>query len=247
MSEPTLSLTIVSGRFKGERFDVSASGALLGRLDECTIPIRDGTVSSHHLRITLSGTQWLIEDLNSTNHTLLNGERVMPGRITPLPTRGRLTVGDVGMAFEVLRPSAAERPEPRRVEQGSVWAQELDKVSGENTRLRSENEQLRAKVVELQASLEQARRAAQNAAVAPLPSPAAPSPPVSASAAGHHSAQLAQSLQLMTAFGEALDQLSATVKRLKKAHPESNEVDEARARVRDCIMKMADLSSLLKG
>ena len=232
MSEPTLSLHVLTGQRKGERIDIGTKGALLGRLDECEVTLRDGTVSSHHARLAHVGGQWTVEDLNSTNHTLLNGERVLPGRVTTLPSRGRLTVGDVGISFEVLRPSAADRPGPRRLEGGDAWSQDYQHLQSRHEQVQAENRQLQARCLALETALEQAR--AERAS------------PAGASAGAVSSGSSAQSLQMMEAFGESLDQLSGALKRLKKQYPEAADVEEARARARDCIMKMADLSSLLR-
>lgn len=231
MSEPTLSLHVLTGQRKGERIDIGTKGALLGRLDECDVTLRDGTVSSHHARLAHVGGQWTVEDLNSTNHTLLNGERVLPGRVTTLPGRGRLTVGDVGISFEVLRPSAADRPGPRRLEGGDAWSQDYQQLQSRHEQLQTENRQLQARCQALEAALEQARASSAGA---------------SAGAGTASSGSAAQSLQMMEAFGESLDQLSGALKRLKKQYPEASDVEEARARARECIMKMADLSSLLR-
>jgi pSer/pThr/pTyr-binding forkhead associated (FHA) protein len=246
MSQPILSLSVLNGHRKGVRFDVEARGALVGRLDECDLTLPDGTVSSHHARIQWSGAQWMFEDLNSTNHSLLNGERVMPGRAVPLPARGRLTFGDVGVAFEALRPAVSHRPDARadgRAGSGPApgysRAAEVEAFGEEVQRLRQENQSLRAQVGELETALQKARQALASLQSAPPPS----APQANSSSGG--GAPL-QALELLDSFGNALDQLSASAKRLKKTLPDSAEVEEIRAKARECILRMADLSSLLR-
>lgn len=51
-------------------------GATLGRGRECDIVFDDATVSKSHARLRLEGGVAAIEDLDSTNGTLLNGARV---------------------------------------------------------------------------------------------------------------------------------------------------------------------------
>ena len=41
-----------------------------------SIVLRDPNVSRRHAQITLAGTEWSIEDLNSTNGTLVNNRRI---------------------------------------------------------------------------------------------------------------------------------------------------------------------------
>jgi len=46
----------------------------IGRLDDNTIQIENISVSSHHAQFTLSGGDYHLKDLNSTNGTFLNGK-----------------------------------------------------------------------------------------------------------------------------------------------------------------------------
>jgi len=59
----------------------------------------DGGVSRRHFRITVSGAQYLIEDLNSTNFTLLNRQRVEPGKPTPIADGDEIRAGRVQLTF----------------------------------------------------------------------------------------------------------------------------------------------------
>lgn len=51
-------------------------GAILGRGRDCAIVFDDATVSKSHARLRLEAGAATIEDLDSTNGTLLNGARV---------------------------------------------------------------------------------------------------------------------------------------------------------------------------
>lgn len=48
----------------------------IGRDKNCDIEIHDDTVSSLHARLSYHHNQWWVEDLQSTNGTFLNDERV---------------------------------------------------------------------------------------------------------------------------------------------------------------------------
>jgi hypothetical protein len=51
-------------------------GCVLGRGQACTIVFDDKTVSKMHARLKLNGSDAVVEDLDSTNGTLLNGKRL---------------------------------------------------------------------------------------------------------------------------------------------------------------------------
>lgn len=66
-------------------------GAVLGRGRECQIVFDDATVSKEHARLQVTSRTALIEDLNSTNGTLVNGN-VIDGP-TPLRRGDRIGLG----------------------------------------------------------------------------------------------------------------------------------------------------------
>ncbi len=49
---------------------------ILGRDANCDLSIMDEALSAHHARVTYHHGQWWLEDLNSTNGTYLNKERL---------------------------------------------------------------------------------------------------------------------------------------------------------------------------
>jgi hypothetical protein len=51
-------------------------GATLGRSRACQITFNDATVSKEHARLRLDGHDAIIEDLQSTNGTLVNGKAI---------------------------------------------------------------------------------------------------------------------------------------------------------------------------
>jgi pSer/pThr/pTyr-binding forkhead associated (FHA) protein len=49
---------------------------VLGRDANCDLAVMDEALSAHHARVTHHHGQWWLEDLNSTNGTFLNHERL---------------------------------------------------------------------------------------------------------------------------------------------------------------------------
>ena len=81
-----------------------------GRKPDNDIAIGHPTISGHHGKIRKDGDRYLLEDLNSTNGTYLNGQRV---KSAVLKNRDR--IGAAGHILEFLLDDAAEasaEPEP---------------------------------------------------------------------------------------------------------------------------------------
>jgi phosphoserine phosphatase RsbU/P len=68
-------LRAMNGTSAGKLFPLGDS-AVLGRHPDCDIVLDVGAVSRQHARITKSGDDYLVEDLQSRNGTFLNGVRV---------------------------------------------------------------------------------------------------------------------------------------------------------------------------
>jgi pSer/pThr/pTyr-binding forkhead associated (FHA) protein len=85
---------------RGREFLVSGE-ATIGRAPECAIVLSDDCISAHHARIfQRAGRHW-VEDLRSTNGTLLNGHRLR--RPAALRAGDRLKIGDILLGFRVER------------------------------------------------------------------------------------------------------------------------------------------------
>ena len=74
MLVPQTEVIITSDGAEIGRFTVTPGEYVLGR--EGDIPVLADLVSRRHALLTVNYGEWLIEDLGSTNGTLLNGERV---------------------------------------------------------------------------------------------------------------------------------------------------------------------------
>jgi pSer/pThr/pTyr-binding forkhead associated (FHA) protein len=69
----------------------------IGRDPACECPVEDAAISTRHARLSYHQNQWWLEDLNSTNGTFLNNEKLdMPTVIT---SEDEFICGDVIFAI----------------------------------------------------------------------------------------------------------------------------------------------------
>ncbi|CAN5228783.1 antibiotic biosynthesis regulator FhaB [soil metagenome] len=85
-------LVITSGPKSGTELDLPDEPLTIGRSSESGLVIRDDYTSTHHARLMRwSDGQWVVQDLDSTNGTFLDGVRVnLP---TPVPLRTPVRIG----------------------------------------------------------------------------------------------------------------------------------------------------------
>jgi pSer/pThr/pTyr-binding forkhead associated (FHA) protein len=67
---------------KQTRFPIK-DHAIIGRDENCNITVPVSQLSRQHARLTPTGSFLLVKDLDSTNGTFLNGERITQGRAKP--------------------------------------------------------------------------------------------------------------------------------------------------------------------
>ncbi|QEO14493.1 FHA domain-containing protein [Agromyces intestinalis] len=92
-------LVITSGTKQGAEFPLGRDEITIGRSSDSAIIIRDDYTSTHHARLMLWNGQWMIQDLDSTNGTFLDGSRVT----VPVPVPVGATVKVGATTFELRR------------------------------------------------------------------------------------------------------------------------------------------------
>ncbi len=102
-------LVILNQGMTGRSFDLNVERTTVGRVEDNTLQIPDPSVSSHHAEILLRGTEILVRDLNSTNGTFLNGEKIseivlQPGQV--------LRFGQVELKIDDGKPVGPPAPLP---------------------------------------------------------------------------------------------------------------------------------------
>jgi hypothetical protein len=92
-------LVVISGAKQGVIFPLRSASVTIGRGAGNAIVLQDPSVSTHHARIDQHGGQAALIDLNSSNGTFVNGQRVSQMWLSGGEV---LLMGDTHMRFEVL-------------------------------------------------------------------------------------------------------------------------------------------------
>lgn len=79
-------LVITSGAKEGVELPLGNQPLTIGRSGESGLVIRDDYTSTHHARLMLLNDAWVIQDLDSTNGTYVDGMRVVVPTQIPLNT-----------------------------------------------------------------------------------------------------------------------------------------------------------------
>jgi pSer/pThr/pTyr-binding forkhead associated (FHA) protein len=90
-------LVILNQGMTGRTHDLNVDRTTIGRVDDNTLQIADPSVSSHHCEVQLHGGEIVIRDLNSTNGSFINGEKITEKVLKPGQT---LRLGQVELKLE---------------------------------------------------------------------------------------------------------------------------------------------------
>jgi pSer/pThr/pTyr-binding forkhead associated (FHA) protein len=100
-------LVLLSAGLTGRSHELNVDKTTIGRVEDNTFQIAEASVSSHHCEILLRGSDVMVKDLNSTNGTFINGEKVGESVLKPGQV---LRLGQIEMRLEDGAMSAAPAP-----------------------------------------------------------------------------------------------------------------------------------------
>jgi pSer/pThr/pTyr-binding forkhead associated (FHA) protein len=98
-------LVILTQGLNGRAHELNVDRTTIGRVEDNMFQIAEPSVSSHHCEVHLRGAEVLIRDLNSTNGTFINGEKIAESVLKPGQT---LRLGNVELKLDA--PGAAAAP-----------------------------------------------------------------------------------------------------------------------------------------
>jgi predicted component of type VI protein secretion system len=100
-------LVLLSAGMTGRVHELKVDKTTVGRVDDNTLQIPEPSVSSHHCEILLRGSDVVVHDLNSTNGTFINGEKVTESVLKPGQV---LRLGQIEMRLEAENGAGAPSP-----------------------------------------------------------------------------------------------------------------------------------------
>ena len=107
-------LVVLSVGMTGRTQELKVDKTTIGRVEDNTFQIAEPSVSSHHCEILLRGGDVVVRDLNSTNGSFINGEKVTESVIKPGQI---LRLGQIEMRLETDAPTA---PTKKHIDQTMV-------------------------------------------------------------------------------------------------------------------------------
>jgi hypothetical protein len=97
-------LQVLSGPLAGQSYELKVETTTVGRVEDNAFQIADPSVSSHHCEILLRGDDVVIRDLNSTNGSFINGDKITEA---PLKPGQVLRLGQVDLRIDDGTPAPA--------------------------------------------------------------------------------------------------------------------------------------------
>jgi pSer/pThr/pTyr-binding forkhead associated (FHA) protein len=125
----SLALRFISGKYQGGEFPLSENREIIiGRSSDLDMVLVEDMVSRKHARIACTDSEIAIEDLNSTNGTFVNGEKI---RRSTLKEGDRVLIGTSILTVVVSDATngGAQRRQPeQRVAPGKTMSGAIDEI-----------------------------------------------------------------------------------------------------------------------
>jgi pSer/pThr/pTyr-binding forkhead associated (FHA) protein len=100
-------LVILNQGLTGQSHELKAERTTIGRVEDNMFQISEPSVSSHHCEVVLRGKEVVIRDLNSTNGTFINNQKIAE---SVLPPGQKLRLGNVELWLDTGAGGAAPAP-----------------------------------------------------------------------------------------------------------------------------------------
>ena len=102
-------LVVLSVGMTGRTQELKADQTTIGRVEDNTFQIAEPSVSSHHCEVLLRGKDVVVRDLNSTNGTFINEEKISESVLKP---GQKLRLGQIELSLETGDAPFSSAPAP---------------------------------------------------------------------------------------------------------------------------------------
>jgi hypothetical protein len=83
-------LVVTAGEKIGTEIALAGRQLTIGRAGDSDLVVDDEYTSTHHAKLVFVNGDWLVQDLDSTNGTLLDGKKVTTTQVVPMNTQVRV-------------------------------------------------------------------------------------------------------------------------------------------------------------
>ena len=125
-------LVLLGDAFAGRTYELNVERTTVGRVEDNAFQIAEPSVSSHHAEIILKGNDVLIKDLNSTNGTFINGEKITEAVLKPGQT---LKFGQVELRLEGKDGAGAAAATAKPAAGAAAPAEKKVQASGQTSKI----------------------------------------------------------------------------------------------------------------
>jgi membrane-bound lytic murein transglycosylase D len=122
-----------SGPDQDKKYKLAQDVIRIGRKADNDIVLSGNTVSGHHAEIHRKSQSYLLRDLDSTNGTIVNGERIREKR---LQNGDQIEVGENGPILEFRDESSRSSPGPRIMPVSGAWENGNDPIDLQHGEIR---------------------------------------------------------------------------------------------------------------
>lgn len=95
-------IILTEGAMTGRSFVLDDNNVFIGRSFKSDIQINDNAISRKHLKVFRIGKRFFIEDLKSTNGTLINGEPIASGESYEVGEGDNIQIGGTVIRLDDL-------------------------------------------------------------------------------------------------------------------------------------------------
>jgi pSer/pThr/pTyr-binding forkhead associated (FHA) protein len=90
LGQKATKLVVTAGDKVGTEIALAGRQLTLGRASDSDLIVDDEYASTHHAKLVFINGDWLVQDLDSTNGTFLDGQKVTTPLVVPMNTQVRV-------------------------------------------------------------------------------------------------------------------------------------------------------------